>query len=90
MKTSLDYPSPVCYHQHSNVITPAEDSIMKWETITLRRPIFAKGKDLPKDGVCLANAGDTISVCSENGADWFVKLYYKGKLLKVATILNTL
>lgn len=63
---------------------------MHHETITVRRPIFVKGKGLPKDGVCLANAGETVSVCSENGADWFVKLYYKGKRLKVATVPNSL
>lgn len=58
--------------------------------VVLSRPLFAKGKGLPKDGVCVASECETVTVETANGHEWFVVVHYKGKTLRIATILSTL
>lgn len=57
-------------------------------TTILKYPLFVKGKNLPKNGVCLANAGEEVPVVIEN-SQTYVVVSYKGKQLKVATIVDT-
>lgn len=58
--------------------------------VTLTRPIFVKGEGLPKDGVCLFNAGETVTAQTDNGSQWYVLGTYRKKQIRVATILSTL
>lgn len=54
--------------------------------ITLKRPIWVKGKGLPKNGICLFREGDIVEVIKEN-SQCFIIGSYKGKQIKVATII---
>lgn len=55
--------------------------------IILKNPIWVKGKGMPKNGICLFNAGETVKVIKEN-SQHFILGFYKGKPIKVATIIT--
>jgi hypothetical protein len=55
--------------------------------VTLTRPIWVKGKGLPKDGVPLFSEGEEVIAYTDNGAQWYLKGHYKGREIRVATIL---
>lgn len=55
--------------------------------ITLSRPIWVKGKGMPKDGVQLFREGQEVTVQTDNGSEWYILGHYRGKIIKVATIL---
>lgn len=55
--------------------------------VILDRDIWVKGKGLPKAGVCLFREGEEVLAESTNGAQWYLRTFYKGKEIKVATIL---
>ena len=58
--------------------------------ITLTRPVSVKGKGLPKNGVFLFSEGETVTAHTDNGHEWYLLGHYKGKSIRVATILSTL
>lgn len=55
--------------------------------ITLSRPVFVKGKGLPKNGVCLFRDGEEVTAYTDNGSQWYLLGHYRGQEIKVATIL---
>lgn len=63
---------------------------MRCKKIVLRHPLFVKGKGLPKEGVQFFREGEEVTICSENGAEWFVKAFYKGRHIRIATIPSSL
>jgi hypothetical protein len=56
-------------------------------TVVLTRPIWVKGKGLPKDGVMLHSEGEGVTVVREHGQD-FILSSYQGKPIRIATILS--
>lgn len=48
--------------------------------VILNRDIWVKG-------VCLFREGEEVLAESTNGAQWYLRTFYKGKEIKVATIL---
>lgn len=54
--------------------------------ITLTRPIWVKGKGMPKDGVQLFHEGEEVIAYTDNGSQWYLKAHYQGREIKVATI----
>ena len=55
------------------------------KVIKLSRPIWVRGKGLPKAGAQLFREGQEVTVHTDNGAEWYIAGYYKGKQIKVAT-----
>ena len=60
------------------------------KTIVLTRPLFVKGKGLPKDGVCIAKEGEKVTLVSANGAEWYIQHAYKARVLLIASVPSTL
>jgi len=58
--------------------------------VILNRPVFVKGKGLPKDGIQLAGDGEEVTVYSDNGSAWYLQGHYKGKTIRIATCLHSL
>jgi hypothetical protein len=59
---------------------------MQHRYVTISRPIWVKGKGLPKNGVCLFNQSEKIKVIQRNGCDLLLG-NHRGKPIEVATIL---
>ncbi len=59
--------------------------------IVMSRTLFIKGKTCPK-GMQFGHLGDVVNVHTENGADWYINMYPKGRKtpVKVAVIPSTL
>jgi hypothetical protein len=62
-------------------------SAPRTKTVTLSRPIWVKGKGLPADGVQLFREGEEVVAHTDNGASWYLVANYRGRTIKVATIL---
>lgn len=58
--------------------------------MTLKYPLWVKGKGMPKDGVCLFRQGEEVNLVSENGRDYYILAFYKGKQIRVATIVDAM
>lgn len=60
--------------------------------ITINRPIFVKGKGMPKQGACLFRAGEVVEVELPYGSGNSAVLTttYRGREIRVSTILSTL
>lgn len=58
--------------------------------ITLTRPIWVKGKGLPKEGEQLFHEGEEVWAHSVNGAEWYIATSYKGREIKVAVVIGAL
>lgn len=64
--------------------------VPRTRTVTLTRPVFVKGKGLPKDGVCLFSDGEEVQLHTDNGSSYYLLGSYKGQPIRVATIPSTL
>lgn len=71
------------------MLTPKFD-VPQTKQVTLNRAVWVKGKGLPKDGICLFGEGERVTLQSDNGSDWYLLGHYKGKPIRVATMLATL
>lgn len=58
--------------------------------VILSRPIFVKGKGLPKAGVCLFSEGEAVTARTENGAEWYLLGHYNKQTIKVAVLPSML
>ena len=53
--------------------------------VTATRPVWIKGKGLPKKGIQVIREGDRVTLHTDNGVEWY--FYYKG--VKVASLIST-
>ncbi len=56
------------------------------QKVTLSRPVWVKGKGLPRNGVQLFGEGEEVTLESDNGSQWYLLGSYRGKGIRVATI----
>lgn len=67
-------------------MTPKFDA-PRTRKVILARPVFVSGRDLPRGGICLFREGEEVTAQTDNGAEWYLLGSYRGKSIKVATIL---
>lgn len=61
-------------------------SFPRSKKVELTRSVWVKGVGLPKDGICIGGPGVVVTVRTDNGADWYIQGWYRGRKLKIATI----